>query len=78
MNEQPEALRLAEWLVIRSNGPMDARHKAAAELRRLHEKCEALQEEIDELRAAIKTRSQKLAEAGYRRRPSAKSLPSDE
>lgn len=37
-----------------------------------------MQEEIDELRAAIETRSQKLAKAGYTRRPSAKSLPSDE
>ena len=37
-----------------------------------------MQEEIDELRAAIETRSQKLAKAGYKRRPSAKSLPSDE
>lgn len=26
----------------------------------------------------MKTRSQKIAEAGYKRRPSAKSLPSDE
>ena len=99
MNKQPEALRLADWLVIRSNGPMDARHKVAAELRRLHEENEAFgkrQEwwndrmfeletalrqavkEIAELRAAIKTRSQKLAKAGYKRRPSAKSLPSDE
>lgn len=37
MNEQPEALRLADWLDGSNNGPADARHKAAAELRRLHE-----------------------------------------
>lgn len=37
-----------------------------------------MQEEIDELRAAIETRSKRLAKAGYKRRPSAKSLPSDE
>lgn len=41
MNEQPEALRLAEWLDGSSNGPLDARHNAAAELRRLHEANEA-------------------------------------
>jgi chromosome segregation ATPase len=37
MNAQPEALRLADWLDGSSNGPMDAKHKAAAELRRLHQ-----------------------------------------
>ncbi len=37
MTEQPTALRLADWLDGSSNGPMDVKHKAAAELRRLHE-----------------------------------------
>ena len=37
MSTQPEALRLADWLDGHSNGPMDNKHKAAAELRRLHE-----------------------------------------
>lgn len=37
MNTQPKALRLADWLDGHSNGPMDAKHEAAAELRRLHE-----------------------------------------
>lgn len=36
MTTQPEALRLADWLDGSSNGPMDARHQAADELRRLH------------------------------------------
>jgi len=37
MNTQPEALRLAEQLDGACNGPLDFKHKAAAELRRLHE-----------------------------------------
>lgn len=36
MSTQPKALRLADWLDGSSSGPMDARHKAAAELRRLY------------------------------------------
>lgn len=36
MNTQSEALRYADWLDGSSNGPMDAKHKAAAELRRLY------------------------------------------
>lgn len=41
MSEQPEALRLADRLDGSSNGPLDVRHKAAAELRRLHELAES-------------------------------------
>ena len=37
MNKQPEALRLADALDGACNGPLDFKHKAAAELRRLHE-----------------------------------------
>ena len=37
MSQQPEALRLADELDGFSNGPMDFKHKAAAELRRLHD-----------------------------------------
>ena len=37
MNEQPPALKLADWLDGHSNGPQDNKHNAAAELRRLHE-----------------------------------------
>jgi hypothetical protein len=36
-DKQPEALRLAEQLDGACNGPLDFKHKAAAELRRLHE-----------------------------------------
>ncbi len=36
-DQQPEALRLADKLDVTSNGPLDFKHKAAAELRRLHE-----------------------------------------
>jgi len=36
MSEQPEALRLADALDRYSNGPLDFKHEAAAELRRLH------------------------------------------
>ncbi len=36
MNEQPKALRLADDLDGACNGPLDFKHKAAAELRRLH------------------------------------------
>ncbi len=35
-DEQPTALRLADLLDGASNGPLDFKHKAAAELRRLH------------------------------------------
>lgn len=38
----------------------------------------ALQARIKDLETQLKTRSQKLREAGYTRRPSAKSLPPDE
>ena len=37
MNTQPEALRLAEELEDRSEGPIYLMSEAAAELRRLHE-----------------------------------------
>mgnify|MGYP000234561677 CR=1 FL=1 len=36
-DKQPEALRLAEQLDGACNGPLDFKHKAATELRRLHE-----------------------------------------
>lgn len=36
-DKQPEALRLADDLDGACNGPLDFKHKAAAELRRLHE-----------------------------------------
>lgn len=49
MNEQPEALRLADWLDGSSNGPLDARHQAAAELRRLHEVVERKSDAIQKL-----------------------------
>jgi len=50
-DQQPEALRLADALDGASNGPMDFKHKAAAELRRLHAE-KALLENIKELQAA--------------------------
>ena len=73
MTTQPEALRLADWLDGSSNGPLDARHKAAAELRRLHdENCrltEQLQDEIasygrlSDLVSVLDSRNQELLEA---------------
>ena len=49
MNTQPEALRLADWLDGHSNGPMDNKHNAAAELRRLHEVNQELLEALNGL-----------------------------
>jgi hypothetical protein len=52
MNEQPEALRLAEHLELNATHQRgDDRHLAAAELRRLHE-------ENERLRKALKKYSQ--------------------
>jgi len=47
MNEQPEALRLAEHLELNATHQRgDDRHLAAAELRRLHEENERLREAV--------------------------------
>jgi len=46
MNNQPEALRLAEWLDL-GNDPYDK--AAAAELRRLHEVNQALVEALEQI-----------------------------
>jgi len=51
MNTQPEALRLADWLDGHGNGPMDNKHNAAAELRRLHEVNQELLEALNDLAA---------------------------
>lgn len=42
-----EALRLADWLDAHSNGPLDNKHNAAAELRRLHQHELAYKEWLD-------------------------------
>jgi len=49
MSKQPEALRLADALVTFSNGPLDFRRDAAAELHRLHASNEALLKVCKEL-----------------------------
>ena len=53
MKEQPEALRLSYLLDGSSNGPLDARHKAAAELRRLHAENEALKTVVNAARNLV-------------------------
>ena len=66
MNTKPEALRLAEWLDTHSNGSMDVKHKAAAELRRQHEeiKCEERRfSDLWEQFAALDKVNQELVEA---------------
>ncbi len=47
MNTQPEALRLAEELEDRSEGPIYLMSEAAAELRRLHEVNQMLVEALE-------------------------------
>ncbi len=48
-DKQPEALRLADDLDGACNGPLDFKHKAAAELRRLHEVNTELVEALKDL-----------------------------
>ena len=52
MNEQPEALRLADELLA-LHGPTDIDERAAAELRRLHAENEALKTVVNAARNLV-------------------------
>lgn len=69
MNEQPEALRWAAILEHQAQyaGAADYKHKAAAELRRLHAENERLTAEIERLREACAKVCDEIEE-GYHRR----------
>mgnify|MGYP003335351590 CR=1 FL=1 len=63
----------AEWLAMREGADHRARNpEVAAALRA------AFDELTAKLQAQPKTLSQRLADAGFKRRPSSRSLPSDE
>ena len=69
MNEQPEALRLAEHLELNATHQRgDDRHLAAAELRRLHEENERLREAVAvEREACAETCDKTREKPKYRR-----------
>jgi len=47
MGDQPEALRLAEYMDAPLSDPKDVADAAAAELRRLHAECESLRADAE-------------------------------